>query len=206
MKYYFFICSITLLLFSCNDSGNKQKPITGKVEPVVTPMLNKDSLLSATGRQILMLLKDKKYDSLAGFFAPADSIHFSPYGFIGSGKQKLTATDFILLLRSNKKINWGSYDGSGEDIVLTVADYLQKFVYNADYLNAEKSAIDKYIGTGNSLNNLKESFADARFIEYHFSGFDKKYNGMDWTSLRLVFKEMDGKYYLIAFVHDQWTI
>jgi hypothetical protein len=29
---------------------------------------------------------------------------------------------------------------------------------------------------------------------------------MDWRSLRLVFEEQGGSWYLVGIVHDQWTI
>jgi (p)ppGpp synthase/HD superfamily hydrolase len=43
-------------------------------------------------------------------------------------------------------------------------------------------------------------------VEYHFSGFDPKYEGMDWRSLRLVFEEKDNIWHLVGIIHDQWTI
>lgn len=205
MKKIFYSLLILTVIFSCNNNSKNKELAPGNTDSITkAPVLNKDSILSATGNKILSILKNKQYDSLTAYFS--DSVHFSPYGFIGSGEQTLRAADFTKLLSGNKKINWGSYDGSGEPIDLTVKQYIEKFVYNADFLHAEKTAIDSFIGTGNSLNNLKQAYPNTRFIEYHFSGFNKKYGGMDWTSLRLVFKESDGKYYLAAIVHDQWTI
>jgi len=29
---------------------------------------------------------------------------------------------------------------------------------------------------------------------------------MDWKSLRLVFKERNGKFFLVGIGHDEWTI
>ena len=202
-----FVCFI-FMLAACN---NEPKPAANAVTdsssltPAPVAIVNKDSLLTATAKEILFVLKNKQYDSLVKYFAPADSVHFSPYGYIGSGEQTLTAGDFTGLLASGKTVNWGAYDGSGDPISLTAKQYLQKFVYNADFLNAEKTSVDSFIAAGNSLNNLKEQYKSNRFVEYYFSGFDKKYGGMDWTCLRLVFKELNHKYYLVAFVHDQWT-
>lgn len=211
MKNMLVYCTAFVMINSGCNSNREQKispEVVAKTDtvPTVPVIINKDSLLVSTGQEILMLLKNKHYDRLVNYFAPGDSVHFSPYGFIGSGTQTLTAKDFMADLSSNKKINWGTYDGSGEPIELSLKEYLEKFVYNADFLNAEKTGIDKFIGSGNSLNNLKNIYPDARFIEYHFSGFDKKFGGMDWTSLRLVFKEKDNAFFLQAIVHDQWTI
>jgi hypothetical protein len=83
---------------------------------------------------------------------------------------------------------------------------MQKFVYDVDFAKPEKASVDKFLGGGNSLNNLLQVYKDCHFTESYFSGFEKKYEGMDWRTLRLVFKERDKKFYLIGIVHDQWTI
>lgn len=208
-KIVLFIGVIIFLATACNNEPRDNKIVTNdKTADTVMPVIviNKDSLLLATGNKILQALKNKHYDSISHFIAPGDSVHLSPYGFIGSGEQSLPARGWLILLKNNAKMNWGTYDGSGDPINLSLKEYINKFVYNADFLHAEKTAVDSFIKTGNSLNNLKKIYPDSRFIEYHFSGFDNKYGGMDWTSLRLVFKERDGRYYLQAIVHDQWTI
>lgn len=200
---------VILLATACNNnSKEKTLPvIKDSAATTVVIILNKDSLLDATGKSVLEALKNKDYAALGNYFLPAAAIRFSPYGFVDtSGDVKLTAAELTDLFSSNKKIHWGEQDGSGDPIQLTAKAYFEKFVYNADFLHAEKTGIDQFIGGGNSLNNLKEVYPGTRFIEYHFSGFDKKYEGMDWTSLRLVFKEMNERYYLMAIVHDQWTI
>ncbi len=63
----------------------------------------------------------------------------------------------------------------------------------------------KFIGRSNTSNNNFEIYSNAIIVEFHFSGFDSKYEGMDWESLRLVFEEKDGTWYLIGIIHDQWT-
>lgn len=62
------------------------------------------------------------------------------------------------------------------------------------------------MGGGNSLDNVKEIYPDADYTEFYFSGFDPKYDGMDWQKLRLIFKTKAGRTFLIAIIHDQWTI
>ncbi|MEX2591982.1 MAG: hypothetical protein WD426_04350 [Anditalea sp.] len=106
----------------------------------------------------------------------------------------------------NKQVKWGNYDGTGKDILLTPGEYFNKFVYDVDFLNAEQTLVNEMIGEGNSLNNLETVYKGADFTESYFSGFNGKYEGMDWRSLRLVFRRDQGKMFLIAIVHDQWTI
>jgi hypothetical protein len=42
-------------------------------------------------------------------------------------------------------------------------------------------------------------------VEYYFPGFDPQYGGMDWRSLRLVFSDHGGTWYLAGIIHDEWT-
>ena len=89
---------------------------------------------------------------------------------------------------------------------MTLNNYMRRFVYDVDFVKPEKRTVNDFIGTGNSLNNLDSVYRGCDFTESHFSGFEKKYAGMDWKSLRLVFKERNGKFFLVGIVHDEWTI
>jgi hypothetical protein len=42
-------------------------------------------------------------------------------------------------------------------------------------------------------------------VEYHFTGFEPDYGGLDWRSLRLVFMQDGDEWFLIGIVHDEWT-
>jgi hypothetical protein len=107
---------------------------------------------------------------------------------------------------SDKVYTWGAYDGSGEPIKLTFEEYLSAFVYDKDFLNAEYVGYDEYIGQGNTINNIFDVYPDGKLLEYYFSGFEPEYEGIDWESLKLIFEEKDGSWYLVGIVHDQWTI
>lgn len=52
-------------------------------------------------------------------------------------------------------------------------------INSADFINAEVIGNNKIIHTGNSINNTEQAYPDAKFIEYHFSGFNKEYQGID---------------------------
>ena len=55
-------------------------------------------------------------------------------------------------------------------------------------IKPETRKVNEFIGHGNSLNNLLSVYKNCDFTESHFSGFEKKYECMDWRSLRLIFK------------------
>ena len=103
-------------------------------------------------------------------------------------------------------IQWGENDASGDPIKMTLDQFIKQYVYDADYLKADSLKVNQFIGGGNTRNNLLTIYPDCHFTESYFKGFDKKYEGMDWSSLRLVFKRSGDKYFLVAIVHDQWSI
>jgi hypothetical protein len=168
--------------------------------------INEKSLITLSAK-ILRCLKEEDYTCLAEFVHPKLGVRFSPYAYIDTTMdQLLSKKNLIALGKSQKRIKWGLDDATERPIKLSINNYIKMFVYDVDFLNAEKKAVNKFLGGGNSLNNLKEVYHGSDFAEFYFSGFDPKFSGMDWRSLRLVFKDYKKKSYLVAIVHDQWTI
>lgn len=216
MKWFgiFFFGILAMWMVSCNGTDDSEKSAVTDtllskdtiVNQKNTDTLVEEATLNTIATEILIALKAKDYKAFTAYFHPTDSVLFSPYGFIDiRTSKKLTKATFTKLIDERGSVNWGNYDGTGKTIRLSAQQYLDKFVYNADYLNAEKTAFNQIIGKGNSLNNLNKIYPKHPFLEYYFSGFDQKYEGMDWTSLRLVFSAYEGSFYLVAVVHDQWT-
>jgi hypothetical protein len=167
----------------------------------------KNSVLTSLTKEVFTIFKNKEYSKLDSLIHPEEGVRFSPYATVSAEDKKFSREEFnkLVTANKNKKINWGSFDGSGDPISLTAAEYFKRFVYDANFVNPEKYDINNFIQTGNSINNLNTKYEGSDFTESHFSG-SKKSGGIDWKSVRLVFKEMGGKYYLVGIVHDQWTI
>lgn len=207
----FIIAAISICLFipACKDETKKKD----EIKPTATdtaqaPKFNKDSVLLHLTQDILIALKNKNYSALAEFIDPVSGVRFSPYGFVDTIRNVIFSKEkFAEQAGRSKqdKIVWGYFDGSGDTINMTLNEYIAKFVYDVDFSKPETRKINEFIGHGNSLNNLLAVYKNCDFTESHFSGFEKKYEGMDWRSLRLVFKERDGKFFLVGVVHDQWT-
>ena len=191
---------------SASTQANKPKP--GNDDSGVAKT-RKDSILLKLTQDILKAVKNKNYRAVANYIDPVQGVRFSPYGYIDTIHHiKLSKARFLGQIRKGEqdKIVWGKYDATDTEILMTLDRYIQRFVYDVDYLKPEARSVNQFLGSGNSLNNLLEVYKDCDFTESHFSGFDKKYGGMDWKSLRLVFKEKKGKYLLVGIVHDEWTI
>lgn len=152
-------------------------------------------------------IKEKDMEKLASLVHPVKGLLFSPYSHIYLGEDKVFMKEQLEgLLESNEVYNWGAYDGSGDPIELTFAQYYEKFIYNQDFANAEKVAYNEEQHMGNTIVNISEVYPDGKFIEYYFSGFNPDYEGMDWESLRLVFEKYDEQWYLVCIAHGEWTI
>ena len=166
-----------------------------------------DSVIFALTKEILAVIKDKDYKKLTEYIHPENGIRFSPYAYIDTANDvTATRSTFRLNAYTNKKRIWGSYDGSGDPIKMTFKEYFKKFVYDVDFLNAEKTTLNTKSSHGSDFDNLKDIYPGSIYTESYFSGFDEKYGGMDWRALRLVYKEYEGKYYLVGVIHDEWTI
>jgi hypothetical protein len=172
-----------------------------------------DDPVSARATEIVQALRDQDWAALAAFVHPDKGLRFSPYTFVrvepdANQEQDLVfdaaqVADFASDLATYR---WGTFDGSGEPIDLTVDGYWSRFVYDADFWQPHAIAYGTFIGQGNTINNIPQVYPQATTVEYHFEGFEPKYAGLDWRSLRLVLEAKAGTWYLVGIVHDEWTI
>lgn len=198
----------TVLVISCKEKSGSTSADTN-TDSTTTVAIAKDSQLILLTKAILTDLKNKDYLSFANYIHPTEGVRFSPYAVEGSaGDLIFTKGKFLSTIESegDKKITWGEFDGSGEPINFTMSEYINRFVYDVDFLNPEKRSVNSIIFGGNASQSLEEDYPGCDFTESYFSGFEEKYDGMDWRSLRLVFKKADDKYYLVGVIHDEWTI
>lgn len=168
-----------------------------------------DSSLVDLSKKILDLIKSGEYFKLGKLFHPKDGVRFSPYGYIDTVTDIKFSQQYFMDCFSRLKPKyylWGFADGSGDSIYLLIKDYFKRFVYDVDFANAEKLSLNTSLGHGNSPNNIEAIYPGLEYTESYFSGFEEKLSGMDWRALRLVFKEYEGKNYLVAIIHDEWTI
>ncbi|MCT8138280.1 hypothetical protein H1D32_11280 [Anaerobacillus sp. CMMVII] len=157
--------------------------------------------------EIVMALQKKEMETISDFVHPRKGVRFSPYAFVQVNDDKVfTAEEVADLFNDETVYNWGSFDGTGEPIEMTFEEYFERFVYDQDYVNAEQKSVNERLGQGNTLDNTAEVYPEASVVEYHFASFDPQYDGMDWRSLRLVLENVDGTWYLVGVIHDEWTI
>ena len=169
------------------------------------PASNAD--LTAYAFEILGYIKQGDYDALAGVVHPEYGVVFSPYATINLASNKcFFAKQIVGFDSDDNHYVWGKYDGSDNPIELTPAEYFQEFVFDKDFTQASEIGVDTIIKTGNALENFKEAFPDARFVDFHIPASDSDTESLDWTSLRLGFEEYDGQLKLTVVIHSEWTV
>ncbi|WP_276875480.1 hypothetical protein [Chryseobacterium joostei] len=172
---------------------------------IIKDKAKKEEALKLANDEVLKALKAKDYKTFASFIHPEKGISFSMYAFVNQKEDKhFSKADFEKYQPTKTLFTWGAKDGSGDPYKATINDYLGKWVFSKDF-TASQYSLNKFVGGGNSLNNLEEAYPKHYFTENYIKGTEKS-SEMDWKTLRLVFEEFQGKYYVIAVVNDQWTI
>ena len=217
------IILLLLLLCACaNNSSDKtarqtdSNSLSADSTPFIkidTPILVKidtpvkeGEILSFARDSILPLMDAKKYVKLAHFISD-EGIYFSPYGLADTTKSKmLSRIQFLQLLKNNNKVLWGTADGTGDTIQLTIPQYFKKYVYNVAFLKAVQTSVNKIIDPDSTISKVPSVYANHSFVQFYFPGFNEDYEGLDWKSLLLVFKQQQSKYYLVAVINNKWKI
>jgi len=187
---------------------SSQPPTDAPIEIVLSPTSSSIAPNQAVldrANQAVQTLKNQDFVSLSGFIHPYDGVRFSPYAYVKDSDQVFSADEIMNILSDTGIYTWGAYSGTGESINLSFPEYYSKFIYDQDFTNAPKVALNQRLSAGNSIDNSTEFYPGAMIVEYYFPGFDPQYSGMDWRSLRLVFSEDNGTWYLVGIIHDEWT-
>ena len=163
--------------------------------------------LLQTSLAVMDLIKNKDMQGLATYVHPNKGLRFTPYFYVDIQNDQVFNTQQVEgLVQDTGQYTWGQFDGTGDPIEYNFNDYYDEFVYDEDYINPHMIGNNTGIGSGNIIDNVPTEYPDGEFVEFHFTGFDSQYEGMDWRSLRLVFEEHAGAWHLVGIVHGQWTI
>jgi hypothetical protein len=208
MKY---LPVLLFLFLACNNEkkeDTKQVIADSAPAPVTPPA---ETIADSTrayifADSVVKALNERDLATLAAFVHPEKGIRFSPYGFVDTTATNHFTAGALQKAKLSDVHNWGDFDGSGDAIKFSIERYFKRFVTNANYLRAPQRSYNQFRGLGNSLNNLQQVFPSAVVVEYFYPGFDKKYEGMDWSCLRIVMESYKGRLHLVAVVHDEWTV
>ncbi|OAB40019.1 hypothetical protein PMSD_02930 [Paenibacillus macquariensis subsp. defensor] len=179
---------------------------TAAIESFLSPTDAKEQITSIADKTILAI-KNKDFTTLSKMSSREQGILFAPYSYIDQKRNIVIPHEKIAEGFDNTKTYlWGTEDGIGDPISMTLESYYKRFVYSKDFASAPKVGYNQTLGLGNSLNNVRMIYPESIVVEYYFNGFDPVYEGMDWKSLRLVFEKEADTWVLVAILHNQWTV
>ena len=152
-----------------------------------------------------LALRSGDLAALADMAHPSQGVRFSPYAFVQEGDVVLSAEELRGALQEDATRRWGWWDGSGEPIEMSFADYYRNFVYDADFADLGWISLDWAMSGGNTIDNSREFYPGAVIVEFYHPG-SAEFTGMDWSALRLVFQQAGERWYLVGVIHASWTI
>lgn len=200
-SFYFFLSIILSSWLSCQTVGET----SGSV-PHQELTLAAQKRLSRRAEQVLMALKDQRFDTLAEVTHPARGLCFSPSAHVRGSSPVFESEGLRQLPQTEHPIFWGNEALSGDSLNLTFKQYYSRYLYDRDYLAADSIFFNYHHQRGNVVNNLRSAFGNhAVVIEYFVPG-NSDYSQLDWRSLRLVFAPHADEWFLVGVVHSQWMM
>lgn len=149
----------------------------------------------------------RDFAALASYVHPDRGVTFTPYSTVDfDADLTFTAEQIRGWEQDQTAYIWGLEDGRGLPIQMTAAQYLNRYVWDADYTRAPEIGIDRIITGGNALENVAEAYEGCRFVDFCHPSADPVNDGLDWSSLKLVFQAGDRGWYLVGVVHGEWTV
>ena len=183
------------------------KLFSPSAEPSAAPAAADNAILTALAFDVLESIETSDYPALSRFAHPEYGVVFSPYATISLSANKCFKAEQIAAFGTDTAVYvWGVFDGIGEPIELTPANYFARFVYDKNFVKAPLLGVNCIVKTGNALENINEEFPGVQFLDFYCPGPDDVPDGMGWSSLRLGFEEYDGGLRLTLILHSEWTV
>jgi hypothetical protein len=201
----------SLVRLSPSPSATVSAPATASAAPTgpgrQLSAAEAERLVGARVRAVLDALKRRDGAALVALAHPTKGVRFTAYPFVIVARdQVLSRADLATAYTDAKTRTWGITDGKGDPITLSFSDYNARYVYSRDFANAQKTAFNKAIGSGNSIDNSAEAYPNAVLFEAYDPGPDPAMESFRWQSLRLLFEPDGSTWYLVGVIHGEWTI
>lgn len=155
---------------------------------------------------VMQALQAEDGKMLASLAHPGKGVRFSPYAYVrteAGGDLVFKPAQLRELGADQTRYQWGTQDGTGHPIEATLSEYLKRFA--RDYLTDGQVGYNQMIKQGNSKINIHEAYPEGVFVEFYLPGTGEQAD-FTWSSVRLVFEEERGEWYLVGVIDDQWTM
>jgi len=166
---------------------------------------SRNAELLRLSEEVVQCIRAQDYVGLSQYVHPEYGVTFSPYSNVDfSVCQQFTAAQVAAFGSDSTVYRWGSVAGSNDVISMTPAAYFARFVFDVDFSQAPIAGFNYIVRSGNTLENVKDVFADAQFVDLYYPGTQPEQ--ADWRILRLVFEDSGGAWKLSAVIHNEATV
>ena len=179
----------------------------GRAYPEECKVLADSPLLSALN--VARCIKEDDFSGLGDMIHPEKGVAFTPMSTVDPENDLTFSAAAVSAFETDKQLYlWGVADGEGAPIRMTPLDYMRRYVGDRDYVRAPITSVGFVVRTGNREENVLDVFpkSDYVFVELHIPQLDPKWEGMDWSSLKVVFAEYSGELKVVALIHSEWTM
>lgn len=187
---------------TANNKSNKPSTNAGNNKPK-----SPKEIIKEREEKVIQIISEFDVDQLAEYVHPEKGLRFTPYTYVSLKNDLVFKRNQIANFdEDTNEYLWGYYDGSGFEIRLTPKEYWNKFVYDENFKNPDQKTYNEPIGLSSMIENQFTIYPDAIIVEYYMAPQNPDYGGMDWRSLRLVFEEYNGQWYLVGIIHNQHVV
>lgn len=200
------ILVISLLMLSGCNEDEKQPVSTTNTEEI---SLDKETELLALTEEIFSLLKESNYEKVAEKVDSEHGVTFAFYADFGNpegyGGEYVNLTKQEISKSNDTKYLWGA-DESDKEFEMSLDEYVQQFLLRSwgrrevDYsIITFNEPAENFAGV---FNTIHDYYPDAKYVEYYSPGETEHL----FQSLRFIYQERDGEWYLIGIARDVATL
>jgi hypothetical protein len=192
-----------VLLIGAASCRNAQRP-----EPAAGSDAEVQPDVLEAARQVVESLAAKDGASMAQLVHPEKGVRFSPAATVDAASDVVFSRDQIRQFWSDRTTyTWGFADGTGDPITMTPSQYGDRYIMNRNFLAPSSIGVNNDRAVGNSINNAASVYPQGTRVEYYVEPAPGEgLPEFEWGALRLVFEESGGSWFLVAVIHDEWTI
>ena len=204
----FLIIFSLFLVYGCIGEDMQPVSSTNDTEIISSHKEIKKELL-ALSEEIFTLLKESDFRGISERVNPDEGVTFAFYADFGNpngyGGQYVTLSKKEIKETNDTKYLWGN-DESGKEYKLSLNEYVQQIllqrwgIEEVDYtIITFNEPAENFAGV---INTIHQNYPDAKYVEYHSQGKDEH----SFQSLRFIYQESDGEWYLIGIARDVATV
>lgn len=225
--WFSILITITSLVISCGDSqstgekGVTELELSPDTASVNSPLSTQNSGLKPAlkreypaipggaaepkvktlAKYVMNGISNVNWTAVAAVTHPDHPVVISPTVNVDANSVAINGRQLKKLYKTDSMIVWTRKTASGEPINLQFKKYVDQYIWDHNYLEAELH-VNKFISRGPTANTLKEFFSGAEVVE----AFVQKEDELNWQALNLIFRKVEGKYFLVGLVHDQHSL